>query len=163
MKGIEKFRKSTESSVAESSVESPEKNVVTSPRTTRTGRPKKVKEGIGFLQTVTPVTRKKNRVPVASVKTVQRVYNTRLSARLSKKEVMDLEKKECVEAVKFSSCCDLVSDNDFGEVSEEKNISGMISFISLYFFRIGYSECVRRSFNFLDLFVRSMLKKAHRM
>lgn len=130
MKGIEKFRKSTESSVAESSVESPEKNVVTSPRTTRIGRPKKVKEGTGFLQTVTPVTRKKNRVPVASVKTVQRVYNTRLSARLSKKEVMESEKKECVEAVKISSYCDVVSDNDFGKVSEEKNISGMISFIN---------------------------------
>lgn len=58
------------------------------------------------------------------MKTVQRVYNTRLSTRLLKKESMDSEKKECVEVVKISSYCDVVSDNDFGEVFEEKNISG---------------------------------------
>ncbi|KAK1392121.1 hypothetical protein POM88_011177 [Heracleum sosnowskyi] len=124
VKGIEKFCKSTESSKAESSVESPEKNVVTSPKTTRTGRRKHVREGSGVVQTVTPVARGKNRVPVASVKTVQTVYNTRLSSRLLKREVMEMEKKESVEAVKISSYCDVASHNDYGEVSEEKNNPG---------------------------------------
>lgn len=126
MKGIEKFCKSTESSVAESSVESPEKNVVTSPKTTRTGRRKQVREGSGVVQTVTP---RKNRVSVGSVKTVQRVYNTRLSARLSKKEFVESGKKECVKAVKISSYCDGVPDNNCGEVSEDHNILSMYSLI----------------------------------
>ncbi|XP_074380515.1 uncharacterized protein LOC141721476 isoform X3 [Apium graveolens] len=121
VKGIEKFCKSSELSVAESSVESPEKNVVTSPKTTRTGRRRQVREGYGVVQTVTPFTRRRSKVPVASANNVQTVYNTRLSTRLLKKEVEESEKKECIEALKISSYCDVVSDNDFGEVFEGKN------------------------------------------
>ncbi|KAL1822354.1 hypothetical protein ACET3Z_009132 [Daucus carota] len=112
VKGIEKYCKSTESSAAESSVESPGKNVVTSPKTI--GRRKQV--------TATPVTRRKKRV--SPVKTVQRVYNTRLSAKLLKKEKVDSEKKECLEALKFNSDCEVVSDCDLGEVLEDKSVPG---------------------------------------
>ncbi|XP_017238882.1 uncharacterized protein LOC108211718 isoform X2 [Daucus carota subsp. sativus] len=112
VKGIEKYCKSTESSAAGSSVESPEKNVVTSPKTI--GRRKQV--------TATPVTRRKKRV--SPVKTLQRVYNTRLSAKLLKKEKVESEKKECLEALKFNSDCEVVSDCDLGEVLEDKSVPG---------------------------------------